>query len=110
MELNELTKSEEEIMKVLWELEKGFVKEVMVRLPEPKPAYTSVSTVIRILERKGFVSYEVFGNTHRYFPLIRIEEYKRFAVEKLLKGYFGNSVTNMLHFLAMENDPDLRES
>lgn len=108
MELKELTKSEEPIMKVLWGLDKGFVKEVILHLPEPRPAYTTVSTVIRILESKGFVSHEVIGNTHRYFPLICVEEYKKFAVEKLLKDYFGNSAKDMLCFLIREKDTAIK--
>jgi predicted transcriptional regulator len=68
--MKELTRAEEEIMQVLWEIEKGFVRDVIDRLPDPKPAYTTVSTIIRILEKKGFVGHKAFGKTHRYFPLV----------------------------------------
>ena len=73
MEIKELTKAEEQIMQVLWDLKKGFVKDVVDQLPEPKPAYNTVSTIIRILETKGFIDHEAFGKSHRYFPIIGIE-------------------------------------
>jgi len=110
MDIKELTKAEEQIMQVLWELEKGFVKDVVDQLPEPKPAYNTVSTIIRILETKGFIDHEAFGKSHRYFPLISIEEYKNFATEKLLSGYFDNSVENMFSFFVREKKLDLREA
>ena len=109
MEIKELTKAEEQIMQVLWDLEKGFVKDVVDQLPEPKPAYNTVSTIIRILETKGFIDHEAFGKSHRYFPLISIEEYKNFATEKLLSGYFDNSVENMFSFFVREKKLDLKE-
>jgi predicted transcriptional regulator len=110
MEIKELTKAEEQIMQVLWDLKKGFVKEVVDQLPEPKPAYNTVSTIIRILETKGFIGHEAFGKSHRYFPLISIEEYKSFATEKLLSGYFDNSVENMFSFFVKEKKLDLKEA
>lgn len=110
MEIKELTKAEEQIMQVLWDLEKGFVKDVVEQLPEPKPAYNTVSTIIRILETKGFIGHEAFGKSHRYFPLISIEEYKSFATEKLLSGYFDNSVENMFSFFVREKKLDLKEA
>ena len=110
MEIKELTKAEEQIMQVLWELKKGFVKDVIEKLPEPKPAYNTVSTIIRILETKGFIDHEAFGKTHQYYPLISIEEYKSFATEKLLNGYFSNSVENMFSFFVKEKKLDLKEA
>ena len=110
MEIKELTKAEEQIMQVLWELKKGFVKDVIEKLPEPKPAYNTVSTIIRILETKGFIDHEAFGKTHQYYPLISIEEYKSFATEKLLNGYFSNSVENMFSFFVREKKLDLKEA
>ncbi|HEY0897063.1 MAG TPA: BlaI/MecI/CopY family transcriptional regulator, partial [Sphingobacteriaceae bacterium] len=88
MEIKELTKAEEQIMQVLWDLGSGFVKDVIDRLPDPKPAYNTVSTIVRILETKGFVDHEAFGKSHRYRPVISREQYKSFATEKLLSGYF----------------------
>ena len=110
MELRELTRAEEQIMQVLWKLEKAFVKEVIDELPEPKPAYNTVSTIIRILETKGFVEHEAFGKSHRYFPIVSKEQYKSFATEKLLSGYFGNSVESMFSFFVKKEKIDLKEA
>lgn len=110
MEIKELTKAEEQIMQVLWDLEKGFVKNVLEQLPGPKPAYNTVSTIIRILETKGFIKHQAFGKSHRYFPAISKEEYKSFATEKLLHGYFSNSVENMFSFFVKEKKLDLKEA
>lgn len=108
-EIRELTKAEEEIMQQLWELKQAFVKEILERLPEPKPAYNTVSTVIRILESKGFVGHESFGKSHRYYPLIAKEEYKKFAAGKLMSSYFDNSAKNMLSFFLEKEKLDLKE-
>jgi BlaI family penicillinase repressor len=108
--MKELTKAEEQIMQVLWEIKQGFVKDVIAELPNPKPAYNTVSTIIRILEGKGFIDHEAFGTTHRYFPIINIEDYKSFASEKLLNGYFGNSVEKMFSFFIKREKVDLKEA
>jgi BlaI family penicillinase repressor len=108
--LKELTKAEEQIMQILWELKQAFVKDIIAQLPTPKPATTTVSTIIRILEGKGFVDHEVFGSTHRYFPLISIETYKEFATGKLLDSYFGNSVEKMFSFFIDKEKIDLKEA
>ncbi|EDM37481.1 putative antibiotic resistance-related regulatory protein [Pedobacter sp. BAL39] len=109
MEIKDLTKAEEQIMQILWQIEKGFVKDVMDFLPEPKPAYNTVSTIIRILETKGFIAHEAFGKSHQYFPLIGREDYKRHATEKLLGNYFGNSVESMFSFFVKEEKIDLSD-
>jgi BlaI family penicillinase repressor len=108
--MKELTKAEEQIMQVLWEIKQGFVKDVIAELPEPKPAYNTVSTIIRILEGKGFIDHEAFGTTHRYFPIVNIEDYKSFASEKLLSSYFGNSVEKMFSFFIKQEKVDLKEA
>jgi BlaI family penicillinase repressor len=108
--MKELTKAEEQIMQVLWEIRQGFVKDVIAELPEPKPAYNTVSTIIRILEGKGFIDHEAFGTTHRYFPIVNIEDYKSFASEKLLSSYFGNSVEKMFSFFIKQEKVDLKEA
>lgn len=110
MEIKELTKAEEQIMQVLWDLGSAFVKDVIDRLPEPKPAYNTVSTIVRILETKGFVDHEAFGKSHRYRPVISKEQYTGFATEKLLSGYFSNSVENMFSFFVREKKLDLKEA
>ena len=108
-ELKELTKAEEQIMQVLWDRDGGFVKEIIDMLPEPKPAYNTVSTIIRILETKGFVDHESFGKSHRYFPKIQKEEYKKLITGKLLQGYFENSASSMLSFFLEENKLDVKD-
>jgi BlaI family transcriptional regulator, penicillinase repressor len=102
--MKELTKAEEEIMQVLWKLRKAFVKDILEQLPEPKPAYNTVSTIVRILEKKGFVGYKAFGKTHEYFPLIAQDKYKRFTLNTMLKGYFNGSFQNLVSFFAKENN------
>ncbi|WP_231426771.1 MULTISPECIES: BlaI/MecI/CopY family transcriptional regulator [Pedobacter] len=109
MEIKDLTKAEEQLMQVLWQLEKAFVKDVIDELPLPKPAYNTVSTIIRILETKGFIGHEAFGKAHQYFPLISKEEYKRHATEKLLGNYFENSVESMFSFFVKEEKLDLSD-
>jgi BlaI family transcriptional regulator, penicillinase repressor len=110
MEIKELTRAEEQVIQVLWTLEKAFVKEIIDGLPEPKPAYNTVSTIIRILETKGFVAHEAFGKSHRYYPLVSREEYKSFATGKLLNNYFDNSVERMFSFFVKEEKIDLKEA
>jgi BlaI family penicillinase repressor len=110
MEIKELTRAEEQIMQVLWQLEKGFVKDVLDVLPEPKPAYNTVSTIIRILETKGFVNHNAFGKSHEYYPIVSKEDYKNFAADKLLTGYFDNSVNRILSFFVNKEKINLKEA
>ncbi|MBU0697373.1 MAG: BlaI/MecI/CopY family transcriptional regulator [Bacteroidetes bacterium] len=110
MEIKELTRAEEQIMQVLWDLEKAFVKDVIAELPEPKPAYNTVSTIIRILETKGFINHTAFGKSHQYHPAISKEEYKSFATDKLMNGYFENSVESMFSFFVKKQKIDLAEA
>ena len=109
MEIRSLTKAEAEIMKILWQLEKAFIKEILALMPEPKPAYNTVSTFIRILEKKNVVDHVTYGNTHQYFPLISEEEYKRYEVKQLMVNYFDNSVANLVSFFVNENDLQAKE-
>ena len=110
MELRELTRAEEELMQVLWDKEKAFVKDVIELLPEPKPAYNTVSTIIRILETKGFVDHTAYGKTHEYFPILSKEDYRTFITGKLMGGYFKNSVEEMLSFFVSQKQIDLKEA
>jgi BlaI family penicillinase repressor len=110
MEIKDLTRAEEQIMQVLWQLEKGFVKDVLDVLPEPKPAYNTVSTIIRILETKGFVDHNAFGKSHEYYPVVSKEDYKNFAADKLLTGYFDNSVDRILSFFVKKEKINLKEA
>lgn len=110
MEIRELTRAEEEIMQVLWKLENAFVKDILEEFDEPKPAYNTVSTIVRILETKGFVGHRAYGKTHEYFPKVSKEEYKSFATGKLMENYFENSVEEMFSFFVREKKIDLKEA
>jgi len=83
--MKELTKAEEQIMQILWKLEKGFVHDILDKFPHPKPAYNTISTIVRILEKKKFVSYIAFGKTHQYYPLISKKEYTRTYFKSFIK-------------------------
>ena len=96
--MTDLTKAEEEIMQVLWHIEKGFVKDIIEKLPDPKPAYNTVSTIVRILEKKQFVGYNNYGKSHQYFPLVTQEVYTKHSLNKLAKGYFNGSFKSMVSF------------
>ncbi|MEX8547781.1 MAG: BlaI/MecI/CopY family transcriptional regulator [Mucilaginibacter sp.] len=109
-QIKELTRAEEQIMQILWQLEKAFVKQVIEELPEPKPAYNTVSTFIRILETKGFIAHNSFGKSHQYYPLVSKEEYQNFSADKLLNGYFDNSVERMFSFFVEKEKIDLKEA
>jgi len=110
MEIKELTRAEEQLMQILWQLKSGFVKDVIDKLPEPKPAYNTVSTIIRILETKGFVSHTAHGKSHEYYPIISKEQYQNFATDKLLTGYFDNSVKRMFSFFVQKEKIDIKEA
>jgi len=110
MEIKELTRAEEQLMQILWQLKSAFVKDVIDKLPEPKPAYNTVSTIIRILENKGFVSHTAHGKSHEYYPIISKEQYQNFATDKLLTGYFDNSVKRMFSFFVQKEKIDLNEA
>ena len=107
--MKELTKAEDQIMQILWTLEKAFVKDIVEQIPEPKPAYNTVSTIVRILEKKGFIGYKAYGKTHEYFPLIPKEKYTRFYLNNMVKGYFNGSVQNLVSFFAKENKMDVQD-
>lgn len=107
-----LTQKEEEIMQVLWSLEKAFVKEIIAQLPDPKPHYNTVSTFIRLMVDKGIVAYEAFGKSHRYYPLLKEEEYKNKSIKNLVSDYFDNSVKGLVAHFAKEEQlsaNDLRD-
>ena len=103
-ELKELTKAEDQVMQILWTLEKGFVKDIVGMMPNPKPAYNTVSTIVRILETKGFIDHKAYGKTHEYFPIITKEKYTKFYLNNLIKGYFNGSFQNLVSFFAKENE------
>ncbi|WP_353718974.1 BlaI/MecI/CopY family transcriptional regulator [Dyadobacter sp. 676] len=108
MELRSLTRAEAEIMKILWQLERAFIKDILAQMKEPKPAYTTVATFIRILEKKGVVAHTTYGNTHEYYPLISEQEYRKHEVQQLVENYFDNSVGNLVSYFLTDNT--LKES
>ncbi len=107
--MKELTKAEEQIMQILWKLEQGFVKDILEHLPKPKPAYNTVSTIVRILEKKGFVSYKAYGNTHEYYPVLSKEEYTRSFLKRFVENYFSDSFQDMVSFFAKEKNISISE-
>ena len=109
MKLKELTKAEEQIMQILWQLKEGIVKDILEKIPEPKPAYNTVSTVVRVLEGKGFIDHKAYGNSHVYFAIISEDDYKKFTFDKLMTNYFDNSYKSLVSFIADEKDLGLKE-
>lgn len=107
--MKELTKAEEEIMQVLWELDSAFVKDIITKLPKPKPAYNTVSTIVRILQQKGFVGHETHGKSHQYYPLITKEAYTRSFMKGFVKRYFSGSYRQMVSFFTKEDNLSLNE-
>jgi predicted transcriptional regulator len=106
---SQLTRAEEEVMQILWDLEKGLVHDLLERFPDPKPAYNTVSTIIRILEQKGFVTHKAYGRTHEYFPLISKKEYTRSSFRGFMNNYFGNSYTSLASFFATDGKLSVKE-
>lgn len=107
--MQKLTNKEEEIMQILWKLKKAFVKEVMAEISEDQPHYNTLSTIIRNLEEKGFVSHNAFGNTHQYFPVVKIEEYRKRFMNTAIDTYFDSSYKNMVSFFAKEEKISAQE-
>ena len=100
--MQKLTNKEEEIMQILWKLEKAFVKEVLAEITEEQPHYNTLSTIIRNLEEKGFVSHNAFCNTHQYFPIVKMEDYRKRFMNTAIDTYFNSSYKNMVSFFAKE--------
>lgn len=105
----ELTRAEEQIMEFLWDLGEAFVKDIIERMPEPKPAYTTVSTIIRILEKKGIVAHKAYGNTHSYYPLLSREQYTENCANNLVKRHFDNSLSNLVSFFTSKKNLSISE-
>ena len=97
-----LTKSEEQIMQVFWDLKQGFIRDIIPALPDPRPHYNSVATMVKILEDKGFLRHETTGNMNSYLPVISREEDQKFALKDVVSQYFDNSYPRMLAFFAKE--------
>jgi len=107
--MKQLTKAEEQLMHVLWSLKKGYIRDILDKLPLPKPAYNTVSTIIRILEKKGFVGYVAYGKSHEYYPLVTKSEYRKSYFKGFVKNYFGNSYHALTSFFTNEKDLSLSE-
>ena len=99
-----LAKREEQIMQVFWDLHKAFIRDVIPLLPDPKPHYNSVATIVKILEEKGFLGHETVGNIYCYFPVISREDYQKHAMKDIVSQYFDNSYPRMLAFFAKEQN------
>lgn len=109
MHIKELTKAEEQVMQILWQLKNAMVKDIIEEMPEPKPAYNTVSTVVRVLEGKGFIAHKAYGNSHVYFPAISADDYKKFTFDKMMKGYFSNSYKSLVSFIVDEKNLGVTE-
>lgn len=107
--MEELTKSQEEILKVLWEINEGVVADVVNKLPVPKPAYNTVSTVIKVLEKKGYVSHKVYGKTYVYYPIVSQKDYAKFFFKDSLKSIFNNSLNQAVSFFVKQKKVSLTE-
>ena len=108
-QMKQLTKAEEEVMQILWDLNNANVASIIEQLPEPKPAYNTVSTIVRILESKGFVDHKQKGKGYIYFPLVNKSEYSNQSLNKILNGYFQGSFKSMVSFFVKKNDISLKE-
>ena len=104
-----LTRAEEDIMQYFWDYGPNTVSTLIEKMEDPKPAHSSVSTIVRILEKKGFVDHKSFGKTYEYFPVISKTDYTRFSLRKLIQGYFDDSVNNLLSFLVSEEELSLSD-
>ena len=107
--MKELTKAEEQVMQYLWTLKKGFLKDIVEQFPEPRPAYTTISTVIRILVKKGFIAYNTYGKTHEYFPKIEKGEYFKDHLKGIVKNFFNGSPTKFATFFPNNEEMDLNQ-
>jgi len=107
-----ITPNEEQVMQLLWQLEKALIRDILNLLPDPKPPYTTLASIIKQLENKGYVNHKSYGKTNEYFPLISRSQYQSKSLNKLVKNYFGGSAQNMLSFMVKENkisDQDIQE-
>ena len=107
--MRELTKAEEQVMQILWQIEQGFVKDILEHFEDPKPAYNTVSTIVRILQEKGFVSHKAYGRTHEYYPLVPRDEYKKSHMSNFVKNYFSDSYESMVSFFTSEKKISIKE-
>ena len=107
--MKELTKAEEQVMHYIWELKKAFLKDVVEKFPEPKPAYTTVQTVVRVLAKKNFIGYETFGKTNQYYPLVSKKDYFRGHFKGVINNFFDGSVSSFASFFTDDKDLSVSE-
>ena len=110
METRELTRAELDVMQILWSKNGAFVHEVLAEMPEPKPAYNTVSTVVRVLEKKGVVSHRAYGKSFQYYPLIDTEQYTKSFMRKVMRHFFDDSPSQMVSFFCEKEDLSTRET
>ncbi len=108
-QMEKLTNKEEEIMHILWKLEKGFINDILAEMPEPKPHYNTLSTLVRILEEKGVVAYRAFGKSHQYYPVVTMEAYRSMFMEETMQKYFDNSFSNLVNFFVKDKQVSQKE-
>jgi BlaI family penicillinase repressor len=106
--MQKLTRAEEELMQKLWDQEKAFLKDIIEAMPEPRPAQSTVATMLKIMETKGFVAHKVYGKSFEYYPLVSRKDYTKAYFGQYLNSYFGGSFKKMLHFFMEEDDLDLK--
>ena len=107
--MQKLTRAEEEIMQMFWEKGPSLVSALIEDMPEPKPPHSSISSIVRILEKKGFLDHKAYGKTYEYYPVISKKAYSKFSLKKLVSHYFEGSVNELVSFLVKENDLTLTE-
>jgi BlaI family transcriptional regulator, penicillinase repressor len=108
-QIKQLTKAEEQVMQILWKIEKGFLKDVLEEMPEPKPHSNTVATILKILVEKKFVATQTFGRIHEYHPLVSKEAYSKNSFNGLVKNYFGGSYSKAVSFLVEENKVSIED-
>ncbi|MEM8966922.1 MAG: BlaI/MecI/CopY family transcriptional regulator [Bacteroidota bacterium] len=104
-----LTKAEEKIMKILWDIERGFIKDIIEQYPDPKPPYNSVSTIVRVLVQKNIVDYTAYGKSYQYYPLTSREEYRKGQLSRLVSDYYNNSLKQVVNFFSESKKLDEKE-
>jgi predicted transcriptional regulator len=107
--MKELTKAEEQVMQYIWKLEKCFLKDIVESFPEPKPAYTTISSVIRVLTKKGFIGYNTYGKTNEYYAKLTKSEYSKKRFRNMVSNYFNGSITSFASFFTSDKDLNIDE-
>ncbi len=104
-----LTKAEERIMQILWDLERGFIKDIQEKFPNPKPPYNTISTIVRVMVKKEIVSFKSYGGSYQYYPIISKEKYRTEQMSRLMSNYFGNSLREVVNFFSETQDIEVHE-